>query len=69
MTDITDSGATPTAPAERPVSRKARELNEEIRYTSWSVFKAVAELPSSRRTSTWWCAARTTPPAFAPTPT
>ncbi|WP_084316415.1 hydrogen peroxide-dependent heme synthase [Actinospica robiniae] len=35
-----------TAPStERPVSRKARELNDEIRYTSWSVFKAVAELP------------------------
>jgi hydrogen peroxide-dependent heme synthase len=49
MTDDQTAGSagaadTPVA-AERPVSRKARELNEEIRYTSWSVFKAVAELP------------------------
>ena len=29
----------------RTGTKKARELNEEIRYTSWSVFKAVAELP------------------------
>jgi len=39
------TGSETQAPVERPVSRKARELNEEIRYTSWSVFKAVAELP------------------------
>ena len=47
MTDTEGSAAETPAetPAERPVSRKARELNEEIRYTSWSVFKAVAELP------------------------
>ena len=41
----TDETPADQTPAERPVSRKARELNEEIRYTSWSVFKAVAELP------------------------
>jgi hydrogen peroxide-dependent heme synthase len=43
MTD--NESTTEAAGAERPVSRKARELNEEIRYTSWYVFKAVAELP------------------------
>jgi len=32
-----------------PISRKARELNEVIRYTAWSVFRAVAPLPETGR--------------------
>jgi len=32
-----------------PISRKARELNEVIRYTAWSVFRAVAPLPEVGR--------------------
>ena len=32
-----------------PISRKARELNEMIRYTAWSVFRAAAPLPGEGR--------------------
>lgn len=32
-----------------PASRKARELNEVIRYTAWSVFRAAAPLPEGGR--------------------
>ena len=32
-----------------PISRKARELNEVIRYTAWSVFRATAPLPADGR--------------------
>jgi chlorite dismutase len=32
-----------------PVSRKARELNQTIRYTAWSVFRAVAKIPDADR--------------------
>jgi peroxiredoxin len=36
---------TPPAPASRP---KARELNDVIRYTMWSVFRVAQPLPSAR---------------------
>jgi hydrogen peroxide-dependent heme synthase len=40
---------TPPASADRPASRpKARELNEMIRYTMWSVFKVARPLPDDR---------------------
>jgi peroxiredoxin len=32
-----------------PISRKARELNEVIRYTAWSVFRAAEPLPAEAR--------------------
>src|SRR5258708_36490702 len=32
-----------------PISRKARELNEMIRYTAWSVFRAASPLPEEGR--------------------
>jgi chlorite dismutase len=32
-----------------PVSRKARELNEVIRYTAWSVFRAASRIPDTDR--------------------
>jgi chlorite dismutase len=35
-----------------PVGRKARELNDVIRYTAWSVFKAVKPIPDSERAIT-----------------
>jgi chlorite dismutase len=43
MGDVTP--ATPDRPAGRP---KARDLNQLIRYTMWSVFKAVRPLPDDR---------------------
>jgi len=40
---------TPSAPTDRPASRpKARDLNDVIRYTMWSVFKVVRPLPDDR---------------------
>jgi chlorite dismutase len=40
---------TPSDPSGRPASRpKARDLNQVIRYTMWSVFKAVRPLPDDR---------------------
>ena len=40
---------TPPASAARPASRpKARELNDVIRYTMWSVFKVARPLPDDR---------------------
>jgi hydrogen peroxide-dependent heme synthase len=40
---------TPPASAPRPASRpKARELNDVIRYTMWSVFKVARPLPDDR---------------------
>src|SRR3954463_10662885 len=40
---------TPPAASGRPASRpKARDLNQVIRYTMWSVFKAVRPLPEDR---------------------
>jgi hydrogen peroxide-dependent heme synthase len=40
---------TPSAPTGRPASRpSARDLNQVIRYTMWSVFKAVRALPDDR---------------------
>jgi chlorite dismutase len=32
-----------------PISRKARDLNEMIRYTAWSVFRATGPLPQEGR--------------------
>ncbi|HZU54778.1 MAG TPA: hydrogen peroxide-dependent heme synthase [Actinocrinis sp.] len=32
-----------------PISRKARELNEVIRYTAWSVFRVTKQLPEDSR--------------------
>jgi chlorite dismutase len=32
-----------------PISRKARELNEMIRYTAWSVFRVTKPLPEDAR--------------------
>ena len=32
-----------------PAGRKARELNETIRYTAWSVFRAVSKIPDADR--------------------
>ncbi len=32
-----------------PISRKARELNEVMRYTAWSVFRAASPLPADER--------------------
>jgi len=44
MVDVTS-----TAPTGRPDSRpKARDLNEVIRYTMWSVFKVARPLPEDR---------------------
>jgi chlorite dismutase len=40
---------TPAASADRPAAKhKARDLNQVIRYTMWSVFKAVRPLPDDR---------------------
>jgi peroxiredoxin len=40
---------TPPASADRPAAKpKARDLNQVIRYTMWSVFKAVRPLPDDR---------------------
>ena len=40
---------TPTAPTGRPAAKpKARDLNEVIRYTMWSVFKVARPLPDDR---------------------
>jgi hydrogen peroxide-dependent heme synthase len=52
-----DAAGADCAPADgaRPVSRKARELNETIRYTCWSVFQVVQSIPDEDRAD---CAAQ-----------
>ncbi|GAA2742735.1 MULTISPECIES: hydrogen peroxide-dependent heme synthase [Kitasatospora] len=37
-----------TESTEQPVKKKARDLNQVIRYTMWSVFKLKGELPEDR---------------------
>ena len=70
--------------SEQTNAARLRELNATIRYTMWSVFRAAdAAAGAARRARrrgrravraagrrrTWWCAAPTTCPACAPTPT
>ena len=70
--------------SEQTNAARLRELNDTIRYTMWSVFRAAEPLPALRddlaaeadalvratwRPRTWSCGGRTTSPPCAPTPT
>jgi peroxiredoxin len=51
MTDPTVAATPHGSAPEVRVSRKARELNEVLRYTAWSVFRVTAPIPDEIRTA------------------